>query len=291
MRSQATNYVAMSWNAQFGYGGGPSRAILRPGTPLWQEAFALPVPTRRTIAPATLIVSVLVFLIGIGGVLVVGGQPVLGMALIAAALAAPLLGWLVARGNVVGPPHWRYEGVSIEGEALTLLADIEGRFHYAHQLIDDVPTGVEWDDVKPHSEQLLWEAAGHAARISALDVEMDAFRYAASGTPQMALKKVLDERRTEHWESMRRIQTEADSLARAAGNAAAAAKIALARTGSIRALEVVAPSGRSILAFEAISEARARLQLLADVWTELDESTLILQEKIDHDRREGFGAN
>ena len=276
-----------SWNDA----GGPARAILRPGTPRWQEAFALPAPTRRTIGPSLLMVTAMTAAIIVGGVAMAAEQMLLGGTIIVAVLLTPLIGWFAARNNVIGPPAWQYEGVSIEGDALALLADIQGRFDYAHRLVDDVPTGMDWAEVEPHSEQLLWEAVGHAARVSALDVEIGGFRYAASGTPQMALKKALEDRRSEHWSSMRRIQTEADSLARAAGNAAAAAKIALARTGSIHALEVVAPSARSILAFDALSEARARLQLLADVWAELDESTLILQEKIDHDRRQsGFGA-
>lgn len=234
---------------------------------------------------------ILIAAVTVGSLLMISNQVALGAVWILAALIAPMVGWAATRANVVGPPSWRYEGVSIDGEALVLLADIQGRFDYAHRLVDDVPTGMDWAEIEPHSEQLLWEATGHAARVSALDVEVSNFRYAASGTPQMALKKALEERRTEHWDSMRRIQTEADTLARAAGNAAAAAKIALARTGSLRALEVVAPSARSILAFDALSEARARLQLLADVWTELDESTLILQEKLDHERGQGYGQS
>lgn len=275
----------MRWIPTPSYNDGPAAPILRPGTPVWQEAFALPAPTRRTILPTLAMLVVLIGVITAGSLLLMGGSEALGGALIVAALAAPIVGLYATRGNVIGPPNWRYEGVSIDGEALSLLADIQGRFDYAHRLIDDVPAGMEWAEVRPHTEQLLWEGAGHAARVSALDAEMSNFRYAASGTPQMALKKALEERRGEHWDSMRRIQTEADSLARAAGNAAAAAKIALARTGDIRALEVVAPSGRSLLAFDALSAARARLQLLADVWAELDESTLILQERIDHERR------
>ena len=262
------------------YAAGPERPLVRPGTPAWQEAFALPLPTRRTLLPILMMVVLLIAGVTVGSLMVVSGLEAPGALVVAASLSSPVVGWYGTRGNVVGPPNWRYEGVSIDGEALTLLADIQGRFDYAHRLIDDVPTGMDWSEIHPHSEQLTWEAAGHAARVSALDVEMSNFRYAASGTPQMALKKALEDRRGEHWDAMRRIQTEADSLARAAGNAAAAAKIALARTGSLRALEVVAPSGRSILAFDALSEARARLQLLADVWTELDESTALLQEKI-----------
>lgn len=275
----------MWWIPTPSYNDGPANPILRPGTPVWQGAFALPAPTRRTILPTMVMFAVLIGWITFGGLVLVAGHEVIGAALLVGALAAPIIGWYATRGNVIGPPNWRYEGVSIDGEALTLLADIQGRFDYAERLIGEVPAGMDWAEVRPHTEQLLWEAAGHAARVSALDVEMSNFRYAASGTPQMALKKALEERRGEHWDSMRRVQTEADSLARAAGNAAAAAKIALARTGDIRALEVVAPSGRSLLAFEALSEARARLQLLADVWAELDESTLILQERIDHERR------
>lgn len=262
----------------------PAHPIVRPGTSRWKEAIAVAVPTGRTIGHSVIALAMLSVIAMVASVLIVNGPAALGYVLMASVFVLPMIGWAVCQRHVVGPPSWRYEGVSIDGEALALLADIQGRFDYAHRLIDDVPTGMDWADVAPHSEQLLWDAAGHAARVSALDVEIGNFRYAASGTPQMALKKALEERRLEHWDSMRRIQTEADSLARAAGNAAAAAKIALARTGSLRALEVVAPSARSILAFDALSEARARLQLLADVWTELDESTLILQEKLEAER-------
>ncbi len=95
------------------------------------------------------------------------------------------------------------------------------------------------------------------------------------------MKRSLEERRTEHLNMLLDAQREADELAAVAGNAAAAAKVALVRTGSVAALEVVAPSAQGVLARSALADARARLELLAQVWTELDESALLLGEQVE----------
>ena len=82
---------------------------------------------------------------------------------------------------------------------------------------------------------------------------------------------------------MKEAQRDAEDLASVAGNAAAAAKLALLRTGSLAALEVVAPSQRAIVARDALADVRARLQMLADVWAQLDEGNAALTEQVGAD--------
>ncbi|HVM10063.1 MAG TPA: hypothetical protein VM345_16470 [Acidimicrobiales bacterium] len=171
-------------------------------------------------------------------------------------------------------------GVRIEGAALAMLEDIQSRFDYARRLIDEVPTGIDWCDVEDDVAVVTWDAGEHAARVSQLDRELVDMAYAAPGTPQAVLKRRLEERRAEHWQVLLDNQREADDLARLAGNAAAAAKVALARTGSLHALEIVAPSPKAVLARRSLDEARARLALLADVWAELDETTDLTAERL-----------
>lgn len=63
-------------------------------------------------------------------------------------------------------------------------------------------------------------------------------------------------------------QREADDLAREASNTAAAARLAL-RTGTLADLELLTPSGANLVARGTLAAARARLHLLAEVWSEL----------------------
>ena len=79
---------------------------------------------------------------------------------------------------------------------------------------------------------------------------------------------------------MRAIQWEAETLARTAGNAVAAAHLALARTGSLAALRQITPSRRAIVAAGALAEARSRLELLASVWAEVDDSGELAAERM-----------
>jgi hypothetical protein len=208
-----------------------------------------------------------------------------GFVLLFGPMLAPVAEALRLRNSVVGPMAYRYEGVPLNDAVLDLLEDVQGRFDYAKRNVAEVPTGIDWRDIAPHVQVLMWEAAGHGARVTGLDKELFDLRYAEPGTPQAVMKDRLAERRAEHWQSVLDTQREAESLARVAGNAAAAAKVALARTGSLRALEVVAPSGREIAARNALDEARARLSMLADAWAELDESGDLLAEKLGFDQR------
>jgi hypothetical protein len=208
-----------------------------------------------------------------------GGAPWLGLPLMFGPPVAVAVA-LQRRDDILAGPRWRYKGVPLSDTALDMLEDVQARFDYAHRLIDEVPTGIDWHEVSEDVAVLMWECVEHGARVSALDAELEDMKYSAANTPQAALQKQLADRRQEHWQMLLHNQREADTLARAAGNAAAAAKVALTRTGSLRALEVAAPTGRGILARSALAEARARLALLADVWTELDESTDLLSEQL-----------
>jgi hypothetical protein len=266
------------------------RPILRPGTPPLVGILLAYRPSGVSI-----VWSLLLALLGAGSLLAgilllmvnaAAGQ-VLGATLSALPFAAVGVGWWRYHDDVVAPPGWRYRGVPIHGESLGMLEDIQGRFDYAHRLVDEVPSGLDWREIQGSVAELLWEAVGHAARVSALDAEGDELRYAAAGTPQAALRGALEERRSEHWRFLEDVQAGADGLARDAGNAAAAAKVALARTGSIHALEIVAPTARGILARDAIREARARLVMLADVWAELDETATLLAERVRHEAGDG----
>lgn len=187
------------------------------------------------------------------------------------------------RRQVLSGPTWKYEGVAIKGKALSLLEDIDTRFQYAERMVDEVPTGIDWHEVAGDVRTLMWECAGHAARVSALDTEISEMRYASRGTPQAAFRKTLEERRSDHWTMLKDAQLEADALASVAGNAAAAAKVALLRTGSLAALEVVTPTAQGLAARHALRDARARLELLAEVWAQLDESNAVLAERVDAD--------
>ena len=257
------------------------RPIVRPGTP--QRAASLLAATGSGL-PLNLGVLLGLLAATVPGIaLALAGADAVGVVLMFAPFVAAVAFTARYRHHVVSGPRWQYEGVSLNDATLDLLEDIQGRFDFAHRLVDEVPTGIDWSEVASHVDVLMWESAGHAARVSALDAEVHGLRYAASGTPQYVLLEKLVERRKEHWAMLVDAQREADSLAREAGNAAAAAKVALAKTGSLRALEIVAPSPKALVAKGALSEARARLKILADVWAELDESGELLAQRLELD--------
>lgn len=209
------------------------------------------------------------------GLLAVDGA--MGIALVGALVStfgllfAAVAGGLYLRGNSVGAPDYKFEGVAIEGAALDLLADIQHRFGWAEKMFDEVPTGIRWDEVEGQVRVLLWEAAEHAAKVSALDHESRGLGYANAGTPQAAFRDDLQRRRAAYWTMLEETQREADDLAREASNTAAAARLAL-RTGTLADLELLTPSGANLVARGTLAAARARLHLLAEVWSELDET-------------------
>lgn len=265
--------------------------ILEPGTPRWVVAMLTASPKRGLIGRQVAMTALAAASFAIAATLFAGGGGVaaLGLLFVLLPFVAFAAAWRSYRHSVVLAGSPMYEGVAITGAGLGMLADIQGRFDYAKRMIDEVPTGIDWSEIEADVAALLWDAAGHAARVAALDAEVGELRYAATGTPQAALKRRLEERREEHWQVLADSQREADSLARVAGNAAAAAKVALARTGSIAALEVAAPTARAVLARGALEQARARLVLLADVWAELDDSTDLLAERLGLAETESHG--
>lgn len=253
------------------------RPILPPGSPEWLRLAFAPGWVRALLrVMATTVVAVTV---GAALAMVAGGYALSGLLL---GSIAGVVGAMAAfrMRPVVRGPSWSIDGVRIEGEAFALLEDIDLRFAYAERLVDEVPTGIDWHDVRDDVDALRWDAAVQAAHISKLDRDLSDLQYAAKGTPQAAYRGELMQRREDHMASMKATQWEAELLARVAGNALAAAKLALSRTGSLRSLEVAAPSPRVVLARWNLSEVRARLQMLADVWAELDETTAIASERL-----------
>jgi hypothetical protein len=253
------------------------KPIVKPGTPAWADSFNLQMasrPDRRSLTAFGAMTGLL-----IADALLIGLQPdfatagiVVFLALVAGFIGVGVAATLALRGRVVMAPDYAYEGVPIAGEAFDLLADTQSRFAWAERMMAQVPTGIGWSDVADQVDVLLWEAAGYAAKVSALDVELNGLVYADPGTPQAVLRDELTRRRQDLMTALHETQREADELAREASNTAAAARVALARTGSVYDLEVVAPSGAHLVAKGTLAAARARLALLAEVWSELDES-------------------
>ena len=247
--------------------------IIRPDRPSWVVPFAdadwhtFSRPTLAATAPVLIPVGFLALMAFPGG-LVIGGLGAAVSTLVFLVVAA--LGIAEARRHVVSGPDYTYEGVAIEGGALDLLADIQHRFAWAEKMFGDVPTGIRWQEVEGQVEILLWDAAGHAAKVSALDTEIRNLAYANPGTAQAALRDDLQDRRRAYWTMLEETQREADDLAREASNTAAAARLAL-QTGTLRQLELLTPSGANLVARGTLAAARARLALLAEVWGELTE--------------------
>lgn len=262
------------------------RPIVKPGAPWWAPVLGSPM-TLAGGASAQFAAVSLVLGGGVGGLLVLLAvpwpAPLLGLVMLIGVVTLTALGFRAAPRYVVSRDAPKVGGVELSGAALDLLGDIENRFDYARRLIGEIPTGIVWSEVASHVDVLLWDAAEHAGRLAELDSEIYELRYAAGGTAQAALKASLGERRVEHEQVMRSVQWEAEDLAKHAGNAAAAARLALARTGDRALLEVVAPSGPVLQAQDALVQAKERLSMLIQVWTELDAGGAALSESIDHD--------
>jgi hypothetical protein len=249
--------------------------------------------TTPTFLAETLALSLGVFLGG-ATLFVAGlalGVPAAVAFVIAAliALAFPIAGSRAFRRSVVKGPEWQYAGVNLEGEGLALLQDIGARFEYAEGVMDDLPAAMAGVDIREDADTLLWEAAGHAARASEIDRELAGLRYAATGSAASAWREELERTRDERLAALRIIQRRADEVARAAGEAAAAAALARERTGSVYELEMVAPSRAEVSGTRGLDAAKERLRLAAEVWTELDETTAIKRAQLDEERRQQPG--
>src|SRR5688572_30811219 len=151
------------------------RPIVKPGAPAWARSFDLASTRvdRRSIAMS----SVVLALSALGAWLVAASPDLadLGVVLLVATwggfLGSAIAASITLRGATVSAPNYLYEGVPIQGEARDLLADIQSRFAWAERMFAQVPTGIRWDDVAHQVDVLLWDAAGQAAKVSALDAE------------------------------------------------------------------------------------------------------------------------
>jgi len=259
------------------------RQIVKPGTPFWRRVLGSSVDRGRAarlqrwlaagvlgaMAVGTAVVGLGAVGPGTNEVLVVAGAALI----FGAPLSLGIASAVAVRGvESVTSRSPKLRGVPITGHALALLEDIDARFAYAERLVGEIPTGIDWPDVEESVDALLWEAAEEAAKVSAIDAEVHDMRYAEAGTAQHVYRRELQLRSEEHRHLLEDLQREAESLARTAGNAAAAAKVALARTGSLAALDVAMPTPRGLVAREALEAARARLAMLADVWAEISEA-------------------
>lgn len=259
--------------------------IPRPGTPSWLLALAMiGRPTRmasRRRPAVTVTTSALIAVAAI--VPAFTGYPGGLVSTIGLTTGALLLGVVgrLGRRHLVADYGDKIDGVAITGEAWALLRDTALRFDDARRMIDQVPTGLDWEEIWPDVNALLWDAAERAAKVAALDAELDEVKWAEPGTPQGAYRDALLRRRDDEYQIMRAAQWEAYTLQREAGNAAAAAKIALMHVGSVAALERVVPSTVSLRARIHLAEARAKLALLTEAWAELDPQHAVLEARID----------
>jgi hypothetical protein len=261
------------------------RTIVKPGAPWWAPVLGSPLTVAGS-ARAQGAVLGGVFGFGLGGAIlltVAWPAPLLGLLMIVGLLTVMVLGLRAAPKYVVSAERPKVGSAVLSGDAIELLGDIENRFDYGRRLISEIPTGITWSEIAPHVQALLWDAAEHAGRLAELDDEIRELRYASRGTPQAALKSTLNERRLEHEQTMRAIQWQAEDLAKYAGNAAAAARLALARTGDSGLLEIVAPSAPTIQARDALAEVKERLAMLSQVWSELDPRGAALSEALAQD--------
>ncbi len=267
------------------------RPILKPGTPEWVLALApmtlgnvskATLATTWALVVAPIVIAIPMFLLSSPFPMIGGGVLVLSLV---AMIIATFAGFRRVEPNIVSAPDYVFRGVPIRGDSFDLLADIQSRFRWAERMFGQVPAGIRWDEVDESVAELMWEAAEFAAKVSAVDVELSNLNYAAPGSPQDALRVELQGRRDHLWSRLLEIQREADDLAREASNAAAAARIALARTGSVFDLEMLAPSAANLVASGTLAAARARLALLAEVWSELDETGAIADARFEAQRQ------
>jgi hypothetical protein len=194
------------------------------------------------------------------------------VALVSVAGAALAATWRATSAGIVAAPTYSFDGVCIERDALELLADIQDRFEAARATLARVPAAIGWDDVRDDVDVLMWEAVEHAAKLSAVEIELIPLTFAERRTEKSALRRRLFRVRKEHYDHLLGIRHEADALAREAANAVAAAKIALSRTGIVFDVPLVMPTAAGLAARGTLIAARTRLSMLAEAWSEPDET-------------------
>lgn len=247
-----------------------SALIIEPGT---RKTVRRMVDTGK-LEPSTVVFFLAIVAALIAGVALIAVGPLL-VKVIAGLVDALLVGGIGAAvvsadRRSVGAPAFKYKGMPIVGEARTLLLDAAARAGEAQLFVSEIPTKLDWDQFRPHVEQLLWDAAGHAAEVSKLNEQLGHLRYAEAGTPQGDLNAEMAGRRQQHLAVIAAARDELTHLAAAAGNASASARMALERTGRVSDLEVVSPSAPALIAKGGLDEAQTQLKLLSDAWAEVD---------------------
>ena len=250
--------------------------IMRPGAPALARMSRDPSPAGFAWVVATVLVATCLAILG------AVASPVFFVAAalpVAALLGSAVAGAFVARRYCVPTEH-------LSADAADLVIDIYRRFKLAERMISDVPTGIRWAEVSADVDTLMVEAATHALQMSDVDKQRADLKWADEGTPAAALDSRLHERRQQHLDILKAVQREADTLARLAGNAAAAARVALLATGGDKKLlEDAVPSVEAIAAAGRLTGARARLVALTEAWSALDTTGTLAIEALDHELR------
>jgi hypothetical protein len=263
------------------------KPIVKPGTPAWVRGMASGPQSRPTPWTAINVVAFLAACVGATALMAtrtpVGGA--VGVVLALAIAVAFATGMLRYNRNVVEAPRWRYGRTELAGEGLALLKDIQTRFEYAETFMAELPESFGPVDVDEDVAALLWEAAGHAARVTELDHRLIGLQYARPGSPGAVLREELHATRTAHLDELRGIQRQAEDLATLAGDASAAAEVAKERTGSAYELEIVTSGSAQSEAATALEAAKERLRFASSVWSELDETTKITRAALEQERR------
>ncbi|HZN15357.1 MAG TPA: hypothetical protein VFB78_13890 [Acidimicrobiales bacterium] len=245
--------------------------IVDPAAPLWVR----PLIDGKVSVTAGVMALTMIFLLIVAVTLAyLGPLPlrVLGGLIGAAQLAGLFVGVSRATKQSVTPGEWKYKGQPIVGQARAALVEAATLADEAKSFVAAIPTKLSWEQFRPHVEALLWDAAGHAADVCKLNEQLNKLRHAEPGTPQGEVYADLVRRRADHLAVVERARDEIGAVAAAAGNAAAAAQLALERSGSVHDLEIVSPSAPALIARGGLDEAQTQLELLAEAWTEVDAS-------------------
>jgi hypothetical protein len=260
-----------------------TQVIVQPGTSRFVRACTTPEDfTRAGVVVALVFLGTLIAGIGLlaSGVL---GLQIVGGILAALGPVAVVGGAIRGAQRSVRSTSWDYKGQPIVGEARQLLGDAMQAAADAEDFVAEIPTSVDWAQFRPDVEALLWDAAGHAAEVSKTNAQLKTYRYAEPGTAQHEVWSELSDRRAAHLAVVAEARDRMIEFTAAAGNAAAAARVALERTGSVQELEGVSPSAAKIIAEGGLSEAKEQLELLGEAWGELDTSLTGLKADLDRD--------
>ncbi len=238
--------------------------IFAPGAPVWARMMLEPKPSLASAAVTFGLLGTIAGLTFIGtGVGIV--------AMIGGVAAFVTTGFRSQR--------WVIRVDDLSAEAAERLIDARNRFAYAKRMLEKVPAGITWEEIRADVDTMLDEAATQARHLTAIDAQLPDLAWADAGTPAAALRATLVVRRVEHQRILFAVQREADALSRKAANAAAAATVALSLTGiDARSLSSVVPSAPVIAASSRLAVVQARLDAVAQAWAQLDPTGTIAAE-------------